>query len=70
MAFTLQQSICCLPYGAEMASSVSRIIKKNAREEGKKARTCLSKHSLNIKFATQSLNIKYNTIAPHDVSDW
>lgn len=66
----IQQPICFLSYGADMASSVSRIIKKNAREVGKKARMCLSKHSLNIKFATQSLNIKYNTIAPHDVSDW
>lgn len=37
MVFVIQQPICCLSYGADMASSVSRIIKKNVREEGKKA---------------------------------
>lgn len=60
--------ICCLSFGADMASSVSKIIKKRKSEEKKKVQRCLSKHSLNIKYATRSLNIKYNTIAPHNVS--
>lgn len=62
------QTICCLSFGADTTSSVSKIIKKVRKGKKKKVQRCLSKHSLNIKYATHSLNIKYNTIAPHNVS--
>lgn len=66
MFFPHHRTIFCLSCGADMASSVSKIIKKSEKRK-KQVWRCLSKHSLNIKYATRSLNIKYNTIAPHNV---